>query len=147
MKRSLVLLLVLGLFVGSIASAEAKKKAPKKKSRVAEAAYVAPAYFSWNPTGDAAIGGVEFPTSPGEKFVSIEIKDNLGMPVSGSVGQDPEGDGQVATTPFCGKTDEPLPIQGGLAVTVFVFVGPCTSPPGPAMATQGTVVGTFSNLP
>jgi hypothetical protein len=144
MRRGLVLVLVTGLIFGGIASAEAKK--PRKVSRKAEAEYVAPARFYWAPTGDN-IGGVTFPTTAAENFVSIEIKDNTGMPVSGAVGQDPEADGTVATTPFCTKTDKPVPIEGGLPVTVFVFVGPCTDPPGPAFATQGTVVGTFSNLP
>ena len=146
MRKILVVGLAAGLVFGSLASAEAGKKKPKRVERVDEQAYAAPAYFYWAPSGDN-IGGVKFATGPTDKFVSIEIKDAAGMDVSGSVGQDPEGDGTVATTPFCTKTEEPLPIEPGLEVTVFVFVGPCTTPPGPAVATQGTVVGTFSNLP
>ena len=141
MKRSVIVLLVLGLLAGGVAGEAGAKK---KKARVAEDTYVAPAYLQWNPTGDANIGGVSFPTSADENFISIEITDTLGTPVSAAAGQDPEGDGTVATTPFCGSTAEPLPIEGGLPVTVFVFVGPCTDPPSPGFATQGTVTATFT---
>ena len=148
MRKLVVLALVTGLVVGSVASAEAgKKKAPKKTTRSAEAAYIAPARLYWAPTGDN-IGGASFPTAAGESYVTIDIEDNAGMDVSAAVGQDPEGDGTVATTPFCTSTEEPLPIAPGLEVTVFVYVGPCTNPsPAPAFATQGTITATFSNLP
>ena len=140
MKKSLIALLALGLLVGSIASPAA---AGKKKGRVAEADYAAPAAFQWNPTGDANIGGVSFPTAANENFVSLEIEDVSGMPVSAAAGQDPEGDGTVSTTRFCGAIEK-LPIEPGLDVTVFVFPGPCTSPPAPGFATQGTVTATFT---
>lgn len=148
MRKLLVVAAVCGLLVSSVASAEAgRKKAPKKRTRVAEASYIAPAYFYWAPTGDN-IGGVTFPTGADEAFVSIEISDSSGMDVSAAVGQDPEGDNTVSTTAFCTSTEEPVPIEPGLEVTVFVYVGPCTSPaPAPAFATQGTVTATFSNLP
>jgi hypothetical protein len=143
MKRSIVLMLILGLVFGAMVPAQAGKK----KSRTATAEYFAPAYFSWNPTGDHNIGGVSFPTGSGERFVSIEITDNAGMDVSASVGQDPEGDGTVTTTPFCTSTEEAVPIEAGLEVVVFIHVGPCTAPTGPAFATQGTVKATFSKNP
>jgi hypothetical protein len=143
MKRSIVLMLILGLILGAMVPAHAGKK----KARKATADYFAPAYFSWNPTGDHNIGGVSFPTGSGERFVSIEIADTAGMDVSAAVGQDPEGDGTVTTTPFCTSTPEPVPIDPGLEVTVFIFVGPCTDPAGPAFATQGTVTATFSKTP
>ena len=143
MKKSLVALLVLGLLAGALAvEAGAKKKKPAPP-RVAEAEYVAPAAFQWNPTGDANIGGVSFPTSTGEYLVDLEIADASGMPVSAAAGQDPEGDGTVTTTDFCGSIED-LAIEPGLDVTVFVFPGPCTTPPGPGFATQGTVTATFT---
>ena len=148
-KRVLVLLLVLGITLGAVTTAEAakkKKKKSKKVVRVASEDYVAPARFYWAPTGDN-IGGVSIPAATGERFVSVEIKDDAGMAVSAAVGQDPEGDGTVTTTAFCTKTDKPLPIEPGIEVVVFVYVGPCTTPAGPALATQGTVTATFSNLP
>lgn len=148
MRKLLVAAVVAGLVAGSVATAEAgKKKAPKRVTRVAEATYVAPARFYWAPTGDN-IGGATFPTGPGESFVSVTIEDDAGMDVSAAVGQDPEGDTTVSTTPFCTSTEEPVPIEPGLEVTVFVYAGPCTSPqPAPAFATQGKVVATFSNVP
>ncbi len=148
MKRYLVVLLALSMVVAAMTSAHAgKKKAPKKTTRVESADYFAPAYFSWNPTGEHNIGGVSFPTTLTDNFVSIEIEDTTGQPVSAAAGQDTEGDGTVTTTDFCTSTEEPLPIEPGLEVVVFVFVGPCTSPPGPAFATQGTVTATFTNIP
>ena len=148
MRKLLVAAVVSGLIVGSIASAEAgKKKAPKKTTRVAEASYIAPARFYYAPTGDN-IGGASFPTGTGEAYVSITIEDDLGQDVSAAVGQDPEGDNTVSTTGFCTSTEEPVPIEPGLEVTVFVYAGPCTAPAlAPAFATQGKIVATFSNLP
>ena len=148
MKRFFVLLLVVGMVLGALTTAEAakKKKKSKKVRRVVSEDYVAPAYFYWAPTGDN-IGGVSIPAGAGERFVSINIKDDSGMAVSAGAGQDPEGDNTYTATPFCTKTDKPLPIEPGLEVIVFVYVGPCTSPAGPALATQGTVTATFSNVP
>jgi hypothetical protein len=135
-------MLIVGLCLGSIASAEAKR--PRRISRTAEADYLLPGYFHWAPTGDN-IGGASFPTTAAERSVSISIKDDAGLGVSAAVGQDLENDGTVETTPFCTETDEPVAISPGIPVTVFVFVGPCTSPPGPALATQGTIEATFSS--
>jgi hypothetical protein len=148
MRKLVVAGLIAGLLAGSMASAEAgKKKAPKKTTRVAEATYIAPARLYWAPTGEN-IGGAVFPTGAGESYVTIEIADDAGMDVSAAVGQDPEGDGTVSATSFCTSTEEPLAIQPGVEVTVFVYVGPCTDPaPAPAFATQGTITATFSNLP
>lgn len=148
MRKLLVAALVAGLAAGSVATAEAgKKKGPKKVTREAEASYIAPARLYWAPTGDN-IGGARFPTGAGESYVSITIEDAAGMDVSAAVGQDPEGDSTVATTDFCTTTEEPVAIEPGLEVTVFVYAGPCTAPqPAPAFATQGKIVATFSNLP
>ena len=148
MRKLLIAAVVSGLIAGSVATAEAgKKKAPKKTTRVAEASYVAPARFYYAPTGDN-IGGATFPTGAGETYVSITIEDDLGQDVSAAVGQDPEGDNTVSTTSFCTSTDEPVAIDPGLEVTVFVYAGPCTDPAlAPAFATQGTIVATFSNMP
>ena len=145
MRKQVVVTIAVLLVLGSLASADAAKK-PRRKTRAAEATYIAPARLYWAPAGDN-IGGARFPTGSGESYVSVHIADNSGQPVSASVGQDPEGDGQVAVTDFCTETEEPLPISPGLEVTVFVYAGPCTSPPGPAFATQGTIHVTFSNLP
>jgi hypothetical protein len=150
MRKLLVAAVVAGLIAGAMAPAEAgkKKKAPKKTTRVAEAAYIAPARFYWAPAGDN-IGGATFATGSSESYVSIAIEDDAGMDVAAAVGQDPEGDNQVSIIEdFCTSTEEAVPITPGLEITVFVYAGPCTSPsPAPAFATQGSVVATFSNLP
>lgn len=148
MRKLLVVAVVAGLVTGSVATAEAgKKKGPKRVTRVAEGTYAAPARFWFAPTGDN-IGGAKFPTGPGESYVSVTIEDDAGMDVSAALGQDPEGDNTVSTTDFCTSTEEPVAIEPGLELTVFVYVGPCTSPaPAPAFATQGKIVATFSNMP
>jgi hypothetical protein len=148
MRKLLIVAVVAGLVGGAVATAEAgKKKMPKKVERVAEAAYIAPARVYWAPTGDN-IGGARFATGANESYVSVTIEDAAGMDVSAALGQDPEGDNTVSTTDFCTSTEEPMPIDPGLELTVFVYVGPCTSPaPAPAFATQGKIVATFSNIP
>ena len=148
MRKLLVAAVVAGLVGGAVATAEAgRKKMPKKVTREAEANYAAPARFYWAPTGDN-LGGAKFATGANESYVSVTIEDAAGMDVSAALGQDPEGDNTVATTDFCTSTEEPLPIEPGLELTVFVYVGPCTAPsPAPAFATQGKIVATFSNIP
>lgn len=156
MKRILVLMMVLGLVFGSIATAEAgkKKKKPKRVERVAEAAYDAPAL------GVAGAGGVcphatnscaAIPTGADDKFVKIEVKDATGLPVAFTLGQDTDPDTLGTETQygiFCGTTgDEPIAVEAaGVELLSFVWAFGGAECPG-AVATTGTVVATFSNLP
>ena len=158
MKRSVVLLLVIGLLAGALTvPAEAAKKKKKKKKaqrveRVVEVDYQAPAIGisppgtgvclrPTNSCGDIVIGA-------GELYAKVEITDATGTPVAFSLGQDTDPD-TVGTEhdlgQFCGTTgDDPVALEPGFAIVVFPWaLGPACG----AVATQGTVKATLSNLP
>jgi hypothetical protein len=146
--RKLSCLIAVCLVLGTLtAAAEAKSK--KKVERTTTASYVSPggaaeqgAYVN---AGGTYFGGVELTPSTGERFVSIVINDSSGQKTAGAVSQDINGDMQADTSvAFCGATTDPVSIDPSHVVTVYVFEGPCTDAT-PAVATSGTVVGTFSN--
>ena len=153
MKRALVLMMILGLIVGSIATAEAGKK-KKRVERVAESVYDAPAI------GTATAGGVcphatnscaLIATGAQDRFVRVDVEDATGTPVAFSLGQDTDPDAlgtEVIYGDFCGTTgDEPIALEApGLEILTFVWAwGDVACPTG--IATTGTVIATFSNLP
>ncbi|MGH2749098.1 MAG: hypothetical protein ACRDKB_14415 [Actinomycetota bacterium] len=147
MRRTLAVALILGLVAGAmVAPAEAgkkKKKKNKKIERTAEGEYTAFLLF----TDGAGLGGYAFPTSGQETFVQIAIEDLSGQSVWFFVGQDTDGDNQVEGEFYCGtELPEPLPIEGGVPVTVFVELGTCVLPPGVGMGTMGTITATFTNF-
>lgn len=157
MKRILVLMMVLGLVVGSIATAEAgkkKKKKPQRVERTAEAVYDAPALGSAD-TGGVCLGATNscarIATGADDKFVRVEVKDAAGMPVAFTLGQDTDPDTLGTETKygvFCGTTgDTPIAVEAaGVELLSFVWAFGGSKCPG-AIATTGTVVATFSNLP
>jgi hypothetical protein len=146
MKRLLILALVVGLVAGALTAAEAAKK-KKKKTRTAESTYEAPAIGSG---GGVCLGATNscgnIATGPDERFVEIEIIDEAGFDVYATVGQDLDGDSLTdSSTEICGKSKEPIPIEPGVALTIFPWaVG---QPDCPGVATTGTVKATLSNLP
>ena len=154
MKKSLVVLLVVGL-AASLAAvpAQAKKKA-KRVERVVEINYdrpgigVAPA--GGYPTGfpDAA---TEIPTSTQDKFIKIEVTDASGQKVWGFISQgDIDGNGvnDDGYATFCGGHEESLPVAnpGVPIIGVYAFAGACDSGE-PSIMTSGTIKVTFSNMP
>jgi hypothetical protein len=153
MKRSIVLFLVLGMIFGSIASAEAaKKKKPKKVSRTVEGSYDAPALIvagTCSQTG--AVGCVAIQTTLAEKFLTASVTDQHGQAVYVSVQADTDGNNQddVVYGSFCGETTEPIAVDPGAALHLWVGVTPDPAMAGcaPAAATSGTVSATLSNLP
>lgn len=84
------------------------------------------------------IGAVVFRGGP-ERFVSVEIEDAHGLPVTGIVIQPDDDEG----THICGATDEPLKIRPFEKVTVFLMNGVCGDA-GASVATTGTVTATFT---
>ncbi len=150
MRRPLTIVLAASLLVGAFGTTDAGAKRAKKP-RTVETKYTEPAV-------GAAGAGVCFQGSscvfveplPGEKFVSIEIVDDLGLPVNASVIQDTNGDGNYliddGVIHICGETTEPLKIEPG-TVTVWVWRTPGLVPPCPGTATSGTVKTTFSTKP
>ena len=83
------------------------------------------------------IGAVVFRGGP-ERFVSIDIADAHGQPVTGIV-QQPEAEG----THICGATEKPLKVRPYEEVTVFLMNGVCGAS-GVSVATTGTVTATFT---
>lgn len=154
MKKTIAVALSLGLLVGAlVAPAEAgkKKRKPKKVTRTAEGTYDNPAIGIPGVVGTSSAGGaVEFPLGPKEKFLSLEITDSSGQPVTATLSQDsdPSTPSWEIFATICGATDEPLEVLPAVAVRVSVYTTPgpeqptCTGP-----ATSGTIAATFSNLP
>jgi hypothetical protein len=161
-KRSLTMLLVLGLIVGSlVGTAEAKKKKKKVKriERVVEITYNGPNAGVSTP---AATGGVcqlstdepgaciETPTSTKDRYVKITVTDASGQAVAGSISQgDTDGDGvSNIYGQFCGETPAALPLAApGVPLRVTAYAGTCADGSTPSVMTTGTITLTFSNLP
>ena len=149
MRRTLTLILTAALVAGAFAGAPAdakKKKKKKPKPRTVTATYDSPALGLGGVVGlcIAPNGCVPFATSPKERFVSVKIDDSSGTASYGRVTQDLDGDGQAdEATPFCGKTEKPVPIQPGIEVNVFIYsLG--ANPPCAGVGTSGSVTATFT---
>ncbi len=157
MKRTVVVLLVLGLLAGMTAApAEAKKKKkkkPKRIERVVEIPYENPGI------GVAPLGGypVTFPSSGDiglaaeELFFKIEVEDASGQNVWGFISQgDIDGNGvnDDGYGNFCGKHEEFQSIAqpGAPIIGIYAFSGLCDNG-SPSVMTRGVVKITLSNLP
>lgn len=149
MRKLFVASLLAGLIVGSVvAPSDAKKK---RRERNAEATYTSPAVGSASATGTCPgdNGCARFPVGSKERYLQLEIADDSGMPVSATIGQDTDPSNATVEVVgrICGETEEPLAIEPGVEVVVWVWVLPSASPPCPGMATAGTVKAIFSNVP
>lgn len=131
--------LVLGAFGAPAAEAGKKKKA---KPRKASATYDNPSIGS-SDLGGLGIGIPSFGTAANESLMTVKITDETGLPVPASVSWDTDGDG-ISDTGFevCGETEEPMPIEGGHTINVFLWVLPSSTCPV-GTATSGTVDVTF----
>lgn len=114
---------------------------PKSRSQTLE--YVGGGFTSGNDRSTAVrvgdnVGAVEFRGGP-ERFVSIEIVDAHGLPVTGVVTQPND-----AGTHICGATPEPIPIRPFRKVTVFLMNGACSGAAA-SLVTTGTVTATFTH--
>ena len=166
MKRFLIMFMIFGLVVGSVATAEAGKKkkkkappAPVKVERTVEINYMAPGAGVSSP---AASGGVcpfadpttqeciEIPLQLGEKYIKISITDAAGQKVAGFISQgDTDGDGVGNLYgDFCGAHPEPIALESESApVRVSFYNGTCADGSTPSFVTQGMITAVFSNLP
>lgn len=86
----------------------------------------------------SGVGAVEFRGGP-ERFVSIEIEDAHGRPVTGVVVQPDDDQGRHV----CGATRKPLRVRPYENVMVYLMNGVC-GPSGASVATTGTVTATFT---
>ena len=152
MKKLLVLMMILGLVVGSIATAEAgkKKKAPAKTTREAQATYVSTGVVAaGNCTQTDAVNCPRIPSGPGEIYVTAKVTDITGQAVPVAVKADLDANGNTETLygVFCGETTEPILIDAGAEVTFWVGISPDTAALGCAPGIQGTIDAVFSNMP
>lgn len=155
MRKSVVVLLVLGLIFGAlVGGAEAKKKKTRKLQRVVEFNYT-----TASPGVSGIVGlclaalGVEdsgctdVATSTKEAYVMVEITDASGQPVNFDLAQDTD-----TSTPYtdifasgCGKTEAAIPITPGLPLRISTATA--GGPDCPGVATTGSVKAVLSNLP
>lgn len=148
MKKLFAVMLAAGLVAGAmVGPAEAgKKKKPKKVTREVVFEYVCPCvglYQFGSATGTNLGGGV-FAVGA-ESYLTGVTDDTTGQAVHVSIQQDTDGDGfNNPVAEFCGETSEPLPINPGLEIRVFVGQ-PTQDCPGPAAG--GNITFTLSNLP
>src|SRR5688500_6224919 len=112
MKRSLILFMILGLIVGSVATAEAKgTKQPTRVERTVEGNYGPyPASVTGcnEPLGKFYCLAVE--TRSEESFFTAKVTDAHGQPVFFYVG----GVRGRSRAAFCGETTEPIRITPGV---------------------------------
>ncbi|MBW3594224.1 MAG: hypothetical protein KY391_01495 [Actinobacteria bacterium] len=142
--------LVLGAF--GAPAAEAGKK--KKKTREVQGTYAAPATIVGSCTQTDGIGCMTIPNGAKETYVSAKVTDATGQPVLITIQADLDGDMRSETLygTFCGETDEPIKVDGG--VQLIFWVSPATKTADrvtggciPGQGTEGTLDVTFSNLP
>jgi hypothetical protein len=163
MKRSIVVVLMLGLLAGAVTAAPAeakkkKKKAPVRVERVVEEAYtgggigvlVAGTGGGFCPFRDASnLECFEFPLQAGETYIKVEVTDATGTSLAGSISQgDTDGDGVGNLYgSFCGAHEEAIPMEDAAApVRVSFYLGACEDG-SPSLPTTGTIKVTFSNMP
>jgi hypothetical protein len=148
MKKAIVVAvtaaLVAGAFVGPADAG--KKKKPKKVTREVAFDYVCPCVgaFQLGSATGTNVGGGPMPVGL-ESYLTAVAVDTAGQPVPVSIQQDLDGDGgNNPVGEFCGETTEPMQINPGLEIRVFVGL-PSPDCPGPAAG--GTINFTLSNLP
>ncbi len=150
MRKTIVVASVVALACAAATVPADAAKRPKPKKRTMELTYT-----------DAAVGAAGAgvclqgssclfygPPAAGEKTFSVVIEDDLGQPVPASVIQDTNGDGSFLVTDdltvgVCGATDDPVEIEPGKAVSVWVWRAGA-NPPCPGTATSGSATATFS---
>lgn len=163
MKRSIVVLLILGLVASfAVAPAQAKKKKKKKNARVERVVEVPYTFGGLGVATPVRTGGVCFtdetmpfgcktvPVQAGERFVKIEVKDSSGTTVPGFISQgDVDGDGiSDGYGQFCGAHAKAVALNDeSTPVGISMYPGTCSDVSGGGIPTTGTIVATFSNLP
>lgn len=155
MKRILVLVMVLGLVVGSTVTADAakkkkKNKKPQKVERQATGTYQSTGVVAVGTCAqNDAINCVRIPAAATEQFVSAVVKDDTGQAVPVAVKADLDGDNRTETLygVFCGETEEPIQIDPGIEVTFWVGITSDNAALACPPPTSGSIDVTFSNLP
>lgn len=143
MKRFLILVMVLCLVAGSVATAQAKKiKKPSRVERTVEGTYgpyPAPVTGCNEPLGSWAC--LNIATGPEERFFTAKVTDAHGQPVFVEV----KGGTQAA---FCGETTSPIEFQPGSSLQFHVGLNNWLVSlhcPANRIKTTGTISVTLSN--
>jgi len=153
MRRFLIGYMVLGLMVGGVATAEAKKR-PARVQRTFAGSYDTP-FVPLN-AGCSRTGGrgcVTVYTRSTESSFTAKVTDALGHPVFVQVWEDTDGWGSedVLHGSFCGETTEPISFPPGTELHFWVGFtfsrASYDTCPGGLIATTGTVKVRLSNLP
>ncbi len=151
MRRTVAVLLGLILLGASLATPLDAKKKPKKVVRTYSEPYEASSVGSADATGTCVDtnGCVFLAVGPKETFLSVEIVDDTGLPVAATIGQDQNpGDNFVdRVADICGKTEEPLAIQPGLQITIWIWALPSARLRCFGAGTTGELTAKLSNLP
>jgi hypothetical protein len=145
MKRSIVLLVVLGLVFGSlVGSAEAKKKKKAPKPYTITATYDNPAIGTAG--AGVTLGAPAFASSATNIYLDVEIADSASPVPYADLSWDTDGDGINDTgVTVCGTTGEDLVVPPGTSITAFMWALP--SPFCAGFSTSGTIKATFSATP
>jgi hypothetical protein len=155
MRKAVVVLMAMALTVASLGGvADAKKKKKKKKppqriERVVEFEYTCPCpgfiQLGSLTGGNPNLGGGPVAVGAEELFLTGVAEDLSGTAISVDINQDTNGDGfNDPVGAFCGETSEPIQINPGLEMRLFI--GDPAACPG-SVALGGTIKLTLSNLP
>jgi hypothetical protein len=158
MKRSLIMFMVLGLVVGSVATAEAAKKVkePIRVERTVEGSYdtqfVPMSGFVTPCAQRDAVGCVALQARARESFLTAKVSDAHGKPVLVTLeSRDPATGEWKVEGAFCGKTKESMSFPAGATLAFHVGIFWYLEWPAlscrPMFGTTGTVSVTLSNLP
>lgn len=151
MKRPLSIALAIGILLIAATTAVGKPS-PKKVVRVQQLAYQEPTFGVDFPSYQMVTcdtGCPVFDIYRGERYVTLEAEDTVSPDVALAVfpWDGATGNPRYDEHHYCTSIDESLRIpKWATRLWVEVLIGPC-SDGTPAMATQGTVTATFSNLP
>ncbi len=152
MGRRTALIVALVLVVGALGG-PAAGRARKAKPRKLQLTYSEPAF------GTAGFGlcfqgssCLFFDLLPKEKFVSVALEDDSGLPVYASVIQDTNEDGSYLrhddlTVDICGESEGPIEVEPGKPTSVWVWQGPGVAPPCAGVASSGTATIGLSTRP
>ena len=150
MKRTLTILVTVGLVAGALFAgpAEAGKKKKKKVKRVERKVEVV---YEGLAAGIGGVTGVcvtctSVATGADDLFMSVEVQDDLNPGAGVRFSYDSDGDGTNDTGfNVCGATTDPLQLPGSVQLTMFNYATYVDCPAGAAIS--GKAIVTFSNLP
>ena len=143
MRKTLVVAAVCtALTLASVPGAAAPKQ---RSSRVERARYnfTDGTVGEGGASGQISLGGAYFDLRPGDRFVSIVVTDQTGLPVPAVVLQNLDGDPNPEVEDrFCNATDAPIQIHAKTEIVVDIEASSCGDKPV-STGTSGTIEATF----